>query len=450
MNDREKLLAEAPIGKVLYQLALPGTIGMMFNALYNLVDTIFVGQGVGGEAIGGLTVSFPIQMFIMAIAMMIGTGGASAISRSLGAKAYDRARKLTGNAYALVLVFSILAVVLGTLFIEPILRIFGATDTLLPFAKEYMSIIFLGSVFFSFLVAANNLVRAEGNAKIAMVAMVIGTGMNIVLDPIFIFWLDMGIAGAAWATIISQFLAFLFIIRYLFGHSTALRIHLSDLILEPALVKEIISIGFPAFARQVGGSALAIVLNNSLVYYGGDIALSTFGIINRVMMFLFMPMFGVVHGFQPIAGYSYGAKAYGRLKEVVYKSIMVITILASISWVTIELFPGFFMRLFVKDLEIIALGTQAMRWIFLVIPIIGVQIISASFYQAIGRAKPGLFLSLLRQFIILIPLLFIMPRIGGLGLMGLWLAMPLSDLLSTGISAVMLKSDMKKILVESN
>lgn len=444
MDDRNKLLGEEKMSKLLMKLSLPATIGMLVNALYNIVDTIFIGYGAGPLAIGGLTVSFPIQMLIMAIAQMIGIGAASAISRNLGAGDKEKADYFAGNSYSLILILSIIFVGISITFLDPLLKLFGASATLLPYARDYMSIIFYGSVFFSFAVASNNLIRAEGNAMVSMVSMLVGTVLNIILDPIFIFVFDMGIKGAALATILSQFVTFLYIIRYMYSGKSMLNIKPHHMILKLELVKEIVTVGLPAFVRQVGGSLLAIVLNNSLIFYGGDLALSAYGVINRVIMFIFMPMFGVVQGLQPIAGFNYGAKKYTRVSEVITLSIKILVVYATVGTAIALLFTQQIFVIFTNDPTVMSIGVSALRIIVIGLPVVGIQIISAAVYQSLGKAKPALVLSMLRQLILFIPIVLILPRIGGLGLIGIWMTYPISDILSTIISAFMIKAEMKK------
>lgn len=445
MNDRSRRLGNEKIGRLLLNMSLPATIAMIVNALYNVVDTIFIGRGVGTLAIGGLTIAFPIQMMIMAFAQMIGIGAASAVSRSLGAGDVEKADRVAGNSFGAILLLSSLLVWIGLSFTEPILRLFGATDAILPYADAYISVIFMGSVFFSFTVSSNNLVRAEGNAKVSMFAMLIGTGLNILLDPLFIFVLDMGIAGAAWATILSQFCSFLFISRYLFCDKSTLKVRWRHLRPDPAILREIVTVGFASFARQVAGSIVAIIVNNSLAFYGGDLAISIFGVVNRVIMFLFMPLFGVVQGLQPIAGFNYGAGRHDRVREVVKLAMLVTTVFATAGALAGQLFPRAIFSVFTTDAALIAEGAPALRLVILMIPVVGIQIVGATLFQSLGKALPSLVLSLLRQVLLLIPLLLILPRIGGLGLMGIWIAYPLADFFSTAVTGLMVRKELQRM-----
>ncbi|RKD20875.1 putative efflux protein, MATE family [Caminicella sporogenes DSM 14501] len=447
MNTRNHMLGNEKMSKLLFKLSLPATIGMIVNALYNLIDTIFVGRGVSPLAIGGLTIALPIQMIIMAFAQMIGIGTASLISRSLGAKDIEKADMASGNAFLAITILSTLTMIFGLIFIDPLLKFFGATEKLLPYSKAYLSVIFLGSIFYSFAVASNNIVRAEGNAKVAMFTMIVGTGLNIILDPIFIFVLKLGIKGAALATIISQFVSFLYILKYLYSGKSSIKVKLHHLKPNKEILKEIFSIGSSAFARQTAGSILAIIINNSLKTYGSDAAITIYGIINRFIIFLCMPIFGTVQGMQPIAGFNYGAKKIDRVKEVVKLSIITTTVLASFGALIAQIFPISIMKLFGLKDNLAIEGSKALRIVISMLPIIGIQIVGATFFQSIGKAVPSLILSLSRQLLFFIPIVLILPHF--IGLYGIWLAFPISDILSTIITTSLVKREMKKISLKT-
>lgn len=448
MEKRHNHLDSTNIPKLLRKLSIPATIGMVVNALYNLVDTIFIGQGVGADAIGGLAIAFPIQMIVMSIAFMVGIGAASAISRSLGEKNDEKANAIVGNAYLLCLLLSGVFVTIGLLKTDALLYLFGATDTLLIYARDYIRIIFIGSIPFAFVMTSNNIIRAEGNAKESMIIMVIGTGLNIILDPIFIFGFKMGIQGAALATILSQFVSLLYVIHYLRSGKSHLKVQTHHLIPHLGMQFEILKIGTPAFIRQIGGSFLAIFLNNALGAYGGDIAITSYGIINRLIMFIFMPMFGVVQAVQPIAGYNYGAKRYPQIKEVVRVSMKVLIIYATSGWFILLVASSKVGYIFTDDPAVIEGVAYQLKYVTMMLPIVGVQIISGTIFQALGKAIPALILSLLRQIILLIPMLLIFPSILGLGLLGIYIAFPLSDFLSSLISGLLLKREMTQLKCE--
>ena len=445
MKQLTARLGEEKISKLLVNLSLPATIGMMVNALYNLVDTIFVGRGVGALAIGGLTIAFPIQMVIMAFAQMIGIGAASAISRSLGAKDIEKADYVAGNSFLLIVILSSIIAAIGLTFTEPMLRLFGATDTILPYAKDYITIILWGSIFFSFAMSSNNLIRAEGNAKVAMATMLIGAILNIILDPIFIFVFKMGVKGAALATVISKFVSFLYVLTYLYSGKSSLKVKLHHLKPKIRIMTEILTVGFASFARHATGSVVAIVVNNSLRIFGGDMALIIVGIVHRVTMFVFMPLFGVVQGMQPIVGFNYGAKKLDRVKETLKLSLITTTAIATFGWLLVQLFPFAIISVFTREPEIIEKGSTIMRIVISVIPLIGIQIVAAALFQSLGKAVPSLILALLRQVLLFIPLVIILPRVLGLGLLGIWIAYPAADILSVVFTVLFLRSELKKM-----
>ena len=448
MNKQNQMLGNEPINKLLFKLATPAIIGMMVNALYNLVDTFFVGRVIGKYAIAGLTVAFPIQMIIMAMAQLIGIGAASVISRNLGSNNLEKANHVAGIAIVLAALVGISSCILGLMFIDPILKLFAASGIVLEYAKAYMGIIFVGNIFVTFTVSTNSLVRAEGNAKVAMITMVIGTALNIALDPLFIYVFDMGIKGAAYATVISQGVSFIYILSYFLRGKSTIKLAMHHFKLRMDYIIEIVTVGFPSFARQVAGSIMAVIINTSLVHFGGDVALSAYGLINKVTMFLFMPLFGIVQGMQPIVGFNYGAEKYDRVKKAIISSITAMTVMLIASWAVVQLFPNLILSIFLPfegNQDVFAIGVPGIKMFLFGVPVIAIQIVSSSVYQAIGKSKPALVLSLLRQVIILIPLLLILPNLFDLGLTGIWLAYPLSDIMSTIISTFMLRSEFKSM-----
>ncbi len=444
--DRNERLGNEKMMKLLMRLSVPATVGMLVNAFYNIVDTIFIGKGIGYLGIGGLTIAFPVQMMIMAVAQMVGIGAASDISRSLGAKNVERAERVAGNSFLSVGILGLLICALGLIFINPLLRLFGATDTLMPYAKEYMEVILIGSIYFPVVVSTNNLIRAEGNARAAMFSMMIGALLNIGLDYIFIFPLGMGIRGAALATILSQLASFIYVMAYMYSRHSTLKVKLRHLKPDFRIIYDFMLVGLPSFGRQAAGSIMAIILNNVLSMYGGELGIAIYGVINRITMFLFMPLFGIVQGMQPIAGYNYGAKKIDRVKEVVKLSIIATTVFATGSTLIGMLFPGFIIRLFNDDEALIAHGVFALRIVIAMVPIVGIQIVGAALFQSLGKAGPSLFLTLSRQMIFFIPLVLVFPRLYGLGLFGIWLAFPAADLLSTVCTVIMLKREMNQVV----
>lgn len=449
MNKNSKALGEENIAKLLKRLSVPAMMGMIVNALYNFVDTVFLGQFVGVDAIGALAISFPIQMIIMGFGTMIGIGAASAASRALGAKEIEKADHIVGNAFLSIFIIGILLITFGREFLNPILSLFGATDTLLPLAHDYMNIILMGSIFLTISMVSNNVIRAEGNAKVAMISMMIGTGFNIILDPIFIELLGFGIRGAAIATVLGQIFAFLYVTNYFYRGKSNFKIMPHHLKPNIEYLTEIFTVGFPTFMRQIAGSILAIVVNNSLGFYGGDLAISVYGVINRVLMFILMPMFGIVQGFQPIASFNYGAKNFKRVIEVLKVSLKFLIIYSTIGVIIIQLFPGLIIKMFNNDTELIRLGKVAIRIVTIMIPFVGIQILSASLFQAIGKAKPALIVSMSRQTLFLIPLVLLLPKLNNLGLIGIYAAFPLADILAIALSVYLLKREVQSLKSKS-
>lgn len=434
MNNRKYELANEDIGRLLLRYSTPAVVAMFVNSLYNLVDTIFVGQGAGTLALAGLAIAFPIQMFILAIAQVVGIGSASIISRSLGAGEQRRAERTAGSSFFSVVVLSAALTVFGLAFLTPLLKLFGATEAVLPYAAEYLSVILAGSFFFAFAVSSNNIVRAEGNARLSMISMCIGAVTNVVLDPIFIFGLGMGIRGAAIATVIANVCATLFLIGYFMSGKSLLRLHLRDLAPYPAVLSEVLAIGSSNFARVAAGSVLAIVLNNSIAHYGGDIHLSILGVTNRVLLFFLLPLFGLVQGFQPIVGFNYGAQNIRRVKESLYKAIAYATVLSTIGFLVLMLFPGPVFLLFNRDPVMLSEGTAILRTMILFLPFVGFQVVGATLFQALGKAFPALFLSMSRQVLFLIPSILVSPLY--FGLRGIWISFPVADLLSVFVTAL--------------
>jgi putative MATE family efflux protein len=446
MNKIEKNISDLGnkrIGPLLAKLAIPTTIGMLANSLYNVVDTIFIGRGVGTLAIAGIGIVFPIQMIIMAIAQLFGMGAASMVSRSLGKKDFGRASNIVGNSFIASFVFGTFAAIIVFILLNPILRVFGATENILPFARDYLSIVTFGFIYFPFLVSTNNLIRAEGDAKNAMIVMLVAIGLNIILDPIFIFALDMGIKGAAYATIIAQFTGFIYIVLYYILGRSSLKIRMVHFRMRWHIFKEMVSLGFASFVRQVSMSILIIVVNNSLRAYGGDISIAVFSVVNRVVMFITMPLFGIVAGVQPMIGFNYGASNMGRVKGSLKTAVLTTLAIGAVFCIIILAIPSKIIGLFTIDTELINNGIFPMRMIALLFPFIGFQMIGASFFQSIGKARPSIVLSLSRQVLFLIPLILILPLL--IGINGIWIAFPIADFLAILITGVLIYREIRKI-----
>ena len=425
--DRARRMGEGGIPRLLLSFSVPAIVGMMTNALYNVVDRIFIGRGVGALGLAGATVGFPIMLVLMAFGMLVGMGGGALVSIRLGENKKPEAERILGNSLILLIAISAVLTALGLIFLDPLLRLFGASDTILPYAREYVSIVLAGSVFMGLGFGMNNFIRAEGNPRIAMATMLIGAVLNIALDPIFIFGLKLGIRGAALATVLSQAVAAAWVLSYFLGKTSSLSLRAANLKLDLGILRRIVAIGSPPFVMQLAASVLNAILNNQLQRYGGDLAISAMGILYGVMMFIFMPVFGLNQGAQPIIGFNYGAGKYDRVRKTLVLAIGAATAIMLVGFVVTRVFADAVVRLFSGDNpELIALGTQAMRIYLAMMPVIGFQIVSANYFQAVGKPRPAMILSLSRQVLLLIPALLILPRF--FGLLGVFLAGPTADL----------------------
>lgn len=447
MNNSDKM-GVLPISQLLFQQSLPAAIGILMLSINMVVDSIYVGNFIGSLGLGAIAVVLPITFFISALGMSIGVGGASIISRALGAKNEEKAFFTFGNQTMMTLGLSITVVLLSTFFIEDILGIWGGKGDLLVPAKEYFMTLLPGVPFLAWAMMSNNVFRAEGRPQIAMFTMLIPAFINLALDPIFIIWLDMGLYGAAAATTIAYVCSGTFAFGYfLFGNS---QMSLHPMYLKPNLgiIKEIVQVGGVTFVRQGTVSLLAIVLNNSLFHYGTEMAVSSYGIISRLMMFINFPVFGLTQGFIPIAGYNYGAEQWKRVKEVLYTAIKAGLIIATLIFLILILFAPEIVGLFSKDEILINQTYPAMRLVFSLTPTLIVQLLSSAYYQAIGKALPALILTLLKQGIFLIPLVLVMPLYFGLD--GIWYSFPIADLLTTIVSAIFIRKSMQRLVPQGS
>lgn len=442
-SSRNHILADEDIGALLWRLSVPAMVGMIVMATYNVVDAIFIGRGVGTLGIAGLAICFPVQFIVLAIGQLIGMGGASIISRALGAGDEARAHRTLGNALVLVLVIAGAITAAGLGLLDELLRLFGATDEILPYAREYLSVILWGTAFRCYAMSHNNIIRSEGRARVAMVTMFIGAGMNIILDPIFIFGLGMGMRGAALATVLSQACTTTFIAVYFLSGRSSLSMSVRDLRPSIPIVREMLAIGASSFGRMVAGSATVIILNRTLGHYGGNVAIAAYGVINRLLHFAFMPILGFAQGLQPVAGFNYGARRFAMARLALRVSSIRSTVFATGSFVVLFLFTRPLIGIFTLDVELIELSIPALRMIALAFPLIGIQMMGATMFLALGRAGPALFLSLSRQIIFLIPLVVLLPI--WMGLRGIFVAFPIADTVATVITLLMLAREFARL-----
>lgn len=418
-------LETTSIPKLLFKFSLPAIIGLLVNALYNIIDGIFVGRGVGKEALAAVTLTLPIITIFMACIMLIGMGATSLISLKLGERKEKEAEQIVANAFVLFIILGLLLTVIGLLFLEPLLIFSGASKEVLPFAKDYLRIVLIGSIFLALGVGMNSFIRAEGNPKMAMMTMLAGTLTNIVFNYVFIFPLNMGIEGAALATILGYCVSSTWVLLYFFTGKSKVKVKKESFKLQLGIIKSIVIIGFPTFILQMGGSVQQLALNKSLAKYGGDLHLAVIGIIMSVITLLTMPALGINQGAQPIIGYNYGAKKYDRVKDVLKLSLLSATVLIGLSFIGSKIWPEQLISLFNDDPELIALGVKAMRIFFFFIPLIGVHIVSSGYFQAIGKPVQATILGLSRQVFIFLPAILILPVFWGID--GVWWAAPIAD-----------------------
>lgn len=416
----------APLGKLLRDQALPASIGILTMSIYGIVDTIFVGRVVGADAIGAITVVLPITFLIASIGMAIGVGGASVLSRALGDGNKEKAFFTFGNQVLLTVVFSLLFVLFGYLFQAPIVSLFGGHGDIHNPAQEYFSIVLIGIPFLAWSMMSNNVIRSEGYPRVAMIVMIIPAVMNLILDPIFILWFDWGLDGAAWATTISYIAAAAFTFYHFNSKRSQLPLNGKYCKFNFSISKEIMGLGAVTLARQGVISVLATILNNSLFYYGGEMAISAYGIISRVMMFAYFPILGITQGFIPIVGYNFGARNEIRVRGIVRISISWATFLALIIFILLMVFATEIAGFFTKNNELINETAPAFRIVFLATPLLAVSLIISAYFQAIGKAAPALLLALTKQGFFLIPLVLILPLY--FGIEGIWMSFPIADL----------------------
>ncbi len=432
-------LGTDPIGKLLIKQAVPASIGILVMSLNILVDTIFVGQWIGSTAIAAINVVLPVSFFIGALGMAIGIGGASIISRALGADNPKKALCSFGNQITLTLLLTTTLVVLGLIFVDTLIPAFGGKGAIFEPAKIYYVIVVCGVPFLALCMMGNNVIRAEGKPKFAMIAMIIPSVTNLLMDYIFINLLDLGMHGAAWATTISYIMCFAYILWFFLSRNSELKINIQHLALDLSIVKEIGSLGFVTLSRQAVVSVTYLFMNNILFDLGGEASVTVYAIISRMLMFALFPVLGVTQGFLPIAGYNYGAGKYERVETTIRTAMRYSIGLGIIVFAFIMTFPQAITKVFTDNTLVVANAPGAMRWVFAATPIVAIQLIGAAYFQAIGKAVPALLLTLTRQGFFFIPLIFILPPF--FGEEGVWISFPVADILATIITAIYLHKE---------
>jgi putative MATE family efflux protein len=450
-------LGTQPIGKLLIQQAVPASIGILVMSLNILVDTIFVGNWIGPIAIAAINVVLPVSFFIAALGMAIGIGGSSIISRALGADQKEKALKTFGNQITLTLLVTCAMVVLGLYFVDTLIPAFGGKGGIFEPAKIYYTIVLYGVPFLALCMMGNTVIRAEGKPRFAMIAMIIPSVGNLLMDYVFIYVFDWGMSGAAWATTGGYLLCFGYIFWFFLSPNSELKIQWHHFGLNRYLLKEIGGLGFVTLARQAVTSITFLLMNNILFDLGGEAMVAVYAIIGRMLMFALFPVFGVTQGFLPIAGYNYGARKYERVKKSIYVAIKYAALVATLVFILLMIFPAEIAGLFLSDrpdLSPEALATNAfvlehtpsaMRWVFAATPIIALQLIGAAYFQAIGKAIPALLLTLTRQGFFFIPLILILPNFFGES--GVWVSFAIADLFATLVTGYYLKKEIDRTLV---
>lgn len=452
-------LGTESIGKLLIKQAVPASIGILVMSLNILVDTIFVGNWIGSIAIAAINVVLPVSFFIAALGMAIGIGGSSIISRALGAELKEKALKTFGNQISLTLIVTISMVVLGLYYVDELIPAFGGKGGIFEPAKIYYTIVLYGVPFLALCMMGNTVIRAEGKPKFAMIAMIIPSVGNLLMDYLFIYVFDWGMAGAAWATTGGYLLCFGYIFYFFLSRNSELKIKVSHFRFHLPILKEIGSLGFVTLSRQAVTSVTYLLMNNILFDLGGEPMVAVYAIIGRTLMFALFPVFGVTQGFLPIAGYNYGAQKYQRVRKTINTAIIYASAVATIIFIGLMIFPeeitGWFLSSradmtateLASNIFVLENTPSAMRWVFAATPIIAIQLIGAAYFQAVGKAVPALLLTLTRQGFFFIPLIFILPKY--LGELGVWLSFPIADLLSTLITGYFLRQEIKKSLIHA-
>ncbi len=428
----------------MFRYFVPAFVGVVDKTLYNIVDRIFIGRGVGSEAISGVSVVFPIMLIMMGFGMLIGIGAGVMVSINLGRKNKDRAEKILGTGFVMMLLVSAVLTVVGFILKKPLLRSFGATQETFRYANDYLNIILFGVVFQMVGFSLNNIIRAEGNARVAMYSMLLSAGINIVLNPVFIFILGWGVKGSALATVISMIILDIWVIAHFRSRRSVVKLRKEYIKADRVIFKDILAIGISPFAMQVAGSFVHGILNTKLIFYGSNLAVGAMGIINSVTSLVVMTIVAINMASQPIIGFNYGAKMFGRVREALKKALTAATFVALLSFVLIEIFAKDLVGMFnTSSPELIAIAVPGLRTFIMAMPVIGFQIVTGNYFQSVGKAKTAMLLTLLRQVLVLLPLLLILPSF--LGIKGIWIASPVADVVSAIIVSFFLAREWKRL-----
>ena len=442
--DRAERLGSGSISSLLLTFSAPAVVGMVAQALYNIVDRVFVGQRLGALGIAGTTLAFPVMMVLMALSMLIGYGAAALVSIRLGEQRRDAAEEVLGHAAILLLLAAALLTTAGLTLLHPLLQVVGASAQSQPYARDYLQIILGGCVFQVVGFGLNAVIRAEGSPQVAMYSLLIGALLNTLLNPLFLFGLGWGMRGAAAATVLAQAVSAVWVVSHFVWGRSLLKFHARNLRLRFNICASIVAAGSPLFAMQMAGSVVNALLYNRLRLYGSDVAISAMGIVHAVAMFFAMPIFGLNQGAQPIIGYNYGAARFDRVRKTLRLAILCATAICVSGYGVAMWAPAHVVMLFSRqDQQLMAVGTRAIQIALALFPIVGFQIVSSSYFQAVGKPKHALFLGLSRQVLLLIPAIIVLPRFFGLD--GLWIAFPAADLCSSLVTAVWLWFELRHL-----
>ena len=435
-------LGTEKISRLLKQYALPAIIAQTAASLYNMVDSIFIGQGVGPLAISGLAVTFPLMNLSTAFGTLVGAGAAVMLSVLLGQKNYKAANKVLGNVVSLNIIIGLIFMAVALIFIDPILYFFGASENTLPYAKEYITIILIGNVITHVYFGLNAAMRSSGFPKKAMALTIFTVVFNTILDPIFIFVFDMGIAGAAWATVLAQTVAMIIVLKHFSDKERAFHFEKGIFRLDMRVAKDSLAIGMGPFLMNAAACLVTLFINQQLRDYSGDLGIGAYGICNRLIFMFIMICMGLNQGMQPIAGYNYGAKQYSRVKEVFWMTAKLGTIVTCICFIIGMFFPRVAVGIFTHDEALMEMASHGLRILVIGFPIVGFQMIGTNFFQCLGMVKKSVILSLSRQILFLLPLLYALPLWHGAS--GVWMSFPVSDVLSAALTAILLRRLFKK------
>lgn len=432
-------LGTANVRKLLWEYSLPAIVAMLASSLYNIVDSIFIGHGVGALAISGLAITFPLMNLSAAFGSLIGAGGATLLSIKMGQHDVESAGRVLGNIVSLNLLLGTLFMLFGLLFLEPILLFFGASSETLPYAYDYMFVLLIGNLVTHLYLGLNSAMRSTGAPRKAMLTTLMTVFINCVLDPLFIFVFDWGIRGAALATVVAQLAALIYTLVHFLNPRQELHFKRDIFTLRRRVAVSIFSIGMAPFVLNACSCLVVVVINQSLLKYGSDLAVGAYGIVNRIMMLFGMLVLGFNQGMQPIAGYNYGALKMDRVKSVLKQTILYASLVMTTGFLIVELFPELVARMFTTDAELLSISEKGLRIVFAMAPVVGFQMVVSNFFQSIGHASKAVFLSSTRQLLFLVPLLVILPHF--FGVIGVWLSLPISDVLSSALAAVVLFRD---------